>query len=68
MPWSQFSIKIVGVHFGNSALSLRGNKITVNQLLWSKLRYVGQIYTEKILKRVNKFLWSNKTITKINWA
>ena len=26
-------------------LSLRGKKITINQILWSKLCYIGQLYT-----------------------
>ena len=25
-------------------LSLRGKKITINQILWSKLWYIGQVY------------------------
>ena len=43
-------------------------KITVNQILWSKLCYVGQTYTipkyirKKIKKGIYNFLWSSKKI------
>ena len=69
MVWSQFSIKILGVHFGSFVLdnsnwdkishslakkvniwnrvqlTLRWKKRIVNQILLSKLWYIGQIYT-----------------------
>ena len=68
MEGSIFSIKILGVNFGNSIfnncnweiiivciikkidiwnrvrLSLRGKKIILNQILLSKLWYIGQAY------------------------
>ena len=70
MKWSQFFIKTLTDHFGNTILnnsnqdkiresiikksiaiwnrvrlSLRGKKIIVNQILLSKLWYIGQVYT-----------------------
>ena len=76
MVWSQFSVKIFGVHFGNSVLDnsnwnkishslakklntwnrvplpLRWKKRIVNQILLSKLWYIGQIYTiPKFIKK-----------------
>ena len=68
MVWSNLSIKILGINFGNFTLdnsiwdkisenitkkihlwnrvrlSLRGRKLFINQILLSKLWYVGQIY------------------------
>ena len=77
MEWSQFLIKTLGDHFGNTILnnshqdkisesiikksitiwkrvrpSLRGKKIIVNQILMSKLWYIGQVCT--IPKHVKK--------------
>ena len=70
MIWSEFSIKILGVHFGNSVpdnsnwdkishiltkkqfleqratlFGMKKKKRIVNQILLSKLWYIGQIYT-----------------------
>ena len=49
-------------------LSLRGRKIIINQILLSKLWYIGQIYTipkyikKEIEERIYDFLWEGKKI------
>ena len=72
MVWSQFSIKILGVHFGSSVLdNSNWDKIIhckfswkriVNQILLSKLWYIGQIYT------IPKFIKENieKTVAQLS--
>ena len=48
---------------------LRGKKIIVNQILFSKLRYIGQVCTiqkhikKAIEKRIYNFLWNRKNTT-----
>ena len=81
MTWSRFSIKLLEVHFCDSAHDCRNwgkiyiwqfnkenshleqnttpferKKITVNQMLWSKLWYKGQLY-KYIPKCIWKKLW-----------
>ena len=49
-------------------LSLKGRRIIINQVLLSKLWYIGQIYTipkhikKQIEKRIYDFLWEEKKI------
>ena len=86
MVWSQFSIKMIGVHFHNSAHDKRNwdkiydnltkqnsylkqnaalferKKITKNQIFWSKLWYIGHIYTipKCIWKKTEKRIISSE--------
>ena len=57
------------IHLWNRVrLSLRGRKLIINQILLSKLWYIGQIYTipkyikKEIEKRIYDFLWEGKKI------
>ena len=57
------------IHIWNRVrLSLRGRRTIINQILFSKLWYIGQIYTipkcskKKIEKRMYDFLWEGKQI------
>ena len=57
------------IHMWNRVrLSLRGKKLVTNQILLSKLWYIGQIYTipkyikKQIEKMMHDFLWEEKKI------
>ena len=68
--WDKISVNIAKrIHIRNRVrLSLRGKKLIINQLLLSKLWYIGQIYTvQKYIKReienrIYDFLWEGKKI------
>ena len=87
LAWSQFFIKMVGVHlhnsthdnrnldklydnlikkfiFGTKCSSLWEEKITINQIISSKLWYIGQAYTipKRIWKKMKKAIstWPTK--------
>ena len=66
--WDNISEDIIKkIHIWNRVrLSLRGKKIIVNQILLSKLRYIGQMYTiliNKEIERIYNFLWNGKNTT-----
>ena len=57
------------IHIWNRVrISLKGRRIIINQILLSKLWYIGQIYTipenvkKQIEKRIYDFLWEEKKI------
>ena len=62
--WDKISANLTKqIHIWNRVtLSLRGRKIIINQILLSKLWYIGQIYTmpkyikKEIEKRIHDFL------------
>ena len=68
--WDKISVNIAKrIHVWNRVrLSLRGKKLIINQLLLSKLWYIGRIYTvpkyikREIEKRIYDFLWEGKKI------
>ena len=68
--WDKISANIAKrIHIWNRVrLSLRGRKIIINQILLSKLWYIGQIYTipkhikKEIEKRIYDFLWEGRKI------
>ena len=62
--WDKISENIKKKHHWNRVrLFLRGRKLIINQILLSKLWYIGQIYkTPKYIKRISEFLWEGKKI------
>ena len=68
--WEKITENIMKrIHIWNRVrLSLKGRRIIINQVLLSKLWYIGQIYTipkyvkKQIEKRIYDFLWEEKKI------
>ena len=68
--WDKISVNIAKrIHIWNRVrLSFRSKKLITNQLLLSKLWYIGQIYTvpkyikREVEKRIYDFLWEGKKI------